>query len=73
MFNVMLYHGFIPENSLFSSNISIQDVSLSNSICKLYEYTFIDLNIEYLKTDDMQCGFISNQSTFFHCCLYGYY
>ena len=37
--------------------------SLSNSICKLYDYAFIDLNMDYLKTGDMQFGFKNNHST----------
>ena len=58
MFNVMLTHGFNPEDLLLSTIISIpknnrgsintsdnySGISLSNSICKLYDYVFIDLN-----------------------------
>ena len=68
MFNAMLTHGFNPEDLLLSTIISIpkdnrgsmnssdnyRGISLSNSICKLYDYVFIDLNMDYLKTDDMQ-------------------
>ena len=74
MFNAMLIHGFNPEDLLLSTIISIskdnrdlmnssdnyRGISLSNSICKLYNYVCIDLNIEYLKTDDMQFGFKNN-------------
>ena len=38
-------------------------ILFSNSICKLYDYVFIDLNIDYLKTGDMQYVFKSNHST----------
>ena len=76
MFNAMLTHGFNPEYLLLSTIISIpkdnrvsmnssdnyRDISLSNSICKLYDYVFIDLNMDYLKTDDMQFGFKNNHS-----------
>ena len=79
MFNAILTHGFNPEDLLLSTIISIpkdnrgsmnssdnyrgMTISLSNSICKLYDYVCIDLNIDYLKTDDMQIGFKSNHST----------
>ena len=77
MFNAMLTHGFNPEDLLLSTIISIpkdnrgsmnssdnyRGISLSNSICKLYDYVFIDLNMDYLKTDDMQFGFKDNHST----------
>ena len=73
MFNA---HGFNPEDLLLSTNISIPKNNrgsmnssdnyrciLSNSICKLYDYVFIDLNIDYLKTADMQFGLKNNHST----------
>ena len=77
MFNAMLTHGFNPEDLLLSTIISTPKnnrgsmnpsdiyrcISLSNSICKLYDYVCIDLNIYYLKTDDMQFGFKNNHST----------
>ena len=77
MFNAMLTHGFNPEDHLLSTIIFIpkdnrysmnssdnyRGISLSNSICKLYDYVFIDLNMDYLKTDDMQFGFKNNHST----------
>ena len=77
MFNAMLTHGFNPEDLLLSTIISTPKnnqgsmnssdnyrcISLSNSICKLYGYVCIDLNIYYLKTDDMQFGFKINRST----------
>ena len=73
----MLTHGFNPEDLLLSTIISIpkdnrgsmnssdnyRGIFLSNSICKLYDYVFIDLNMDYLKTDDMQFGFKDNHST----------
>ena len=84
MFNAMLTHGFNPEDILLSTIISIPKknrssmnssdnyrcISLSNSICKLYDYVFIDLNIEYLKTDDMQFGFKNNHSTVLYTAVY---
>ena len=68
---------FTPEDLLLSTIISIPNdnrgsinssdnyrgVSLSNSICKLYDYVFIDLNLDYLKTDNMWFGFKNNHST----------
>ena len=73
----MLTHSFNPEYLLLSTITSIpkdnrwsmnssdtyRGISLSNIICKLYDYVFIDLNIDYLKTDDMQLGFKKNYST----------
>ena len=64
MFNAMLTHGFNPEYLLLSTIISIpkdnrglinssdnyRGISLSNIICKLYDYVLIDLNMVYLKT-----------------------
>ena len=55
MFNAMLTHGFNPEDLLLSTIISIpkdnrgsikssdnyRGISLSNSICKLYDYVLI--------------------------------
>ena len=77
MFNAMLTHGFNPKYILLSTLIPIPKdnrgsmnssdnyggISLSNSIWKLYDYVFIDLNIDYLKTDDMQFGFKHIHST----------
>ena len=77
MFNTMLTYGFNPKDLLLPTIISIpkdnqgsmissdnyRDISLSNSICKLYDYVFIDLNMDYLKTDDMQFTFKNNHST----------
>ena len=56
---------YIPKDNRGSINSSdnYRDISLSNSICKLYDYVFIDLNMDYLKTDDMQFGFKNNHST----------
>ena len=76
MFNAMLTHGFNLEDLLPSTIISIpkdkrdsmnssdnyRGISHSNIICKLYDYVFIDLNIDYLKTDEMQFGFTNNHS-----------
>ena len=67
MVNAILTHGFNQEDLLLPTIISIpkdnrgsmiyndkyRGISLSNSICKLYDYVFIDLNMKYLKTDDM--------------------
>ena len=77
MFNAMLTHGFNPEDHLLSTIIYIpkanrgsinssdnyRGISLSNSICKLYDYVFIVMNMDYLKTDDMRFGFKNNHST----------
>ena len=46
-----------------NSSDKYRGISLSNSICKLYDYVYIDLNMDYLKTDDMQFGFKNNHST----------
>ena len=46
-----------------NSSDNYRGISLSNSICKLYDYVFMDLNMDYLKTDDMQFGFKNNHST----------
>ena len=68
MFNAMLTHGFNPEYLLLSTIISIPKDNRGSmnssdiSICKLYDYVFIDLNMDYLKTDDMQFGFKNNHS-----------
>ena len=86
MVNAMLTHGFNPVDLLLSTIIYIpkdtrgsmnssdnyRGISLSNSICKLYDYVFIDLNIDYLKTDDrsMQIRFKSNNSTVLYTAVY---
>ena len=58
MFNAMLIHGYNPEDLLLSTIISIpkdcrgsmnasdnyRGISLTNSICKLFDYIFIELN-----------------------------
>ena len=75
---------FNPEDLLLSTIISIPKdnrgsmnssdnyrcISLSNSICKLYDYVFIHLNMDNLKTDDMQIGFINNHSTVLYTAVY---
>ena len=45
----------IPKDNRGSMNSSdnYRGISLSNSICKLYDYVFIDLSMDYLKTDDI--------------------
>ena len=55
----------ISKNNRGSINSSdnYRGISLSNSIGKLYGYVFIHLNMDYLKTDDMQFGFKNNHST----------
>ena len=77
MFNAMLTHGFNPEDLLLSTIISIpkynrgsmnssdnyRGISFSNSICKLYDYEFFYLNMDYSKTGDMQFGFKNNHPT----------
>ena len=47
----------------YKTLFNYRGISLSNSICKLYDYVFIDLHIDYLKTDDMQFRFKNNHST----------
>ena len=77
MFNSMLTHGYTPDDLLLSTIISIpkdnrgsmsssdnyRGISMSNSLCKLFDYIFIELNADSLKTDDMQFGFKRNHST----------
>ena len=77
MFNAMLTHGFNPDDLLRSTIISIpkdswgslcssdnyRGISLSNSICKLFDYVFIHMQKDGLQTCDMQFGFKSNHST----------
>ena len=46
-----------------NSSDNYRGISLFNSNCKLYGYVFIELNIDYLKTYDVQFGFKSNHST----------
>ena len=82
MFNAMLNHGFNPEDFLLSPSIpkenrgsmnandNYRGISLSNSICKWSDYVFIDLNMDYLKTDDMQFEFKNNHSTVMYYCIY---
>ena len=62
----------IPKDIRGSMNSSdnYRGISLYNSNCKLYDYVLlyyyyyiIDLNMDYLKTDDMQFGFKNNNST----------
>ena len=62
MFNAMLTHGFNPDDVLLSIIISIlkdnrglvnssdkcRGISHVNSNCKLYDFVFIDLNMEYV-------------------------
>ena len=45
-----------------NSSNNYRGISLSNSICKLDDYVFNDLKIDYLKMDDMQFGFKNNHS-----------
>ena len=77
MFNSMLTHGYTPDDLLLSTIIYIpkdnkgsmsssdnyRDISMSNSLCKLFDYIFIELNADSLKTDDKQFGFKRNHST----------
>ena len=46
-----------------SSSDNYRGISMSNSLCKLFDYIFIELNADSLKTDDMQLGFKRNHST----------
>ena len=46
-----------------SSSYNYRGISMSNSLCKLFDYIFIELNADSLKTDDMQFGFKRNHST----------
>ena len=77
MFNAMLTHGFNPDDLLQSTIISIpkdsrgsmcssdnyRGISLSNSICKLFDYVFIHTHKDSLQTCDLQFGFKTNHST----------
>ena len=53
-----------------NSSDNYRGISLSNSICKLYDYVFIDLTIDYLKTDYMQFVFKNNNSTVLYTPVY---
>ena len=78
MFNAILTYGFNPEDILLSTIISIpmdNRGSMNSSvnyrgICKLYDYIFIDLNMDYLKTNDMQFGFKNNHPTVLYTGVY---
>ena len=73
----MLTHGFNPDDLLQSTIISIpkdskgsmcssdnyRGISLSNSICTLFEYVFIHTHKDSIQTCDLQFGFKSNHST----------
>ena len=62
----------IPKDNRSSMNSSdnYRGISFSNSICKLYDYLFIDSNMDYLKTDDMQFGFKNNHSSVLYTAVY---
>ena len=55
----------IPKDSRGSlcSSDNYRGISLSNSICKLFDYVFIHMHKDGLQTCDMQFGFKSNHST----------
>ena len=53
-----------------NSSDNYRRISLSNSVCKLYDYVFIDLNMDYLKTDDMQFVLKNNHSTVVYTAVY---
>ena len=69
MINSMLTHGLTSDALLLSTIISIpkdtrgsmsstysdnyRGISLSNRLCKLYDYILLGLNADSLKTDDM--------------------
>ena len=77
MFNAMLTHGFNPDDLLQSTIILIprdnsssmcssdnyRGISLSNSICKLFDYVCIHTHTVSLQTCGLQFGFKSNHST----------
>ena len=59
----------IPKDSSLLNRGSLRSsdnhrgISLSNSICKLFDYVFIHMHKDSLQTCDMQFGFKSNHST----------
>ena len=46
-----------------NSSDNYRGFSFSSSICELYDYVFIYLNIDYLKKDDAHFEFKHNNST----------
>ena len=46
-----------------SSSDNYRGISLFNSLCKLFDYVFLELNADSFKTDAMQFGFKGNHST----------
>ena len=77
MFNTMLTHCFKPDDlmrctiipipkdsrSSLCSSDNYRSLSLSHSICKLFDLLFIHMHKDHLKTCDMQIGFKPNHST----------
>ena len=78
LFNsIILTHGYYPKELVKSTIISIPkdksaslskstnygDISLVNSINKLFDYIIIDLCGDTLSTSDMQFGYKPNHST----------
>ena len=77
LFNVMITHGynardlrissilFIPKDmkSSLTASDNYRGISLFNSICKVFDYTILDLCNDYFMTSDMQFGFENKHST----------
>ena len=85
LFNVMITHGYNARDLRISSILSIpkdmkssltssdnyRGISLFNSICKVFDYTILDLCNDYFMTSDMQFGFKNKHSTIM--CSVAYY
>ena len=68
IFNIWSYRG--KRNQVIWINCDILHAYILYSICKLYDYVFIDLNMDYLKTEDMQFGIKNNHSTVLYTAVY---
>ena len=74
LFNAMIVHGHYPSELLKSTIVSIpkdktaslsnsdnyRDISMFNSIHKLFDYVLIDICGDSLSTSDMQYGYENN-------------
>ena len=83
MFNSMLTHGYTPDDLLLSTIISIpkdnrgsmsssdnyRGISMSNSLCKLFDYILNLLlrNFRYC-SDDVKCTLFQSYCTNMYCC-----
>ena len=85
LFNVMITHGYNARDLRISSMLSIpkdmkssltssdnyRGISLFNSICKVFDYTILDLCNDYFMISDMQFGLKNKHSTIM--CSLAYY